>query len=163
MLFYEVIFILSYCYFQMKHCIDKGSIHIYLTALYSIAKNSEVTVSYSSGGNPDLCTCGDKNTCTAAEQKAKMYSERKHAAASSAATATDIAPEPVISPKVEVKPPPPAVKSPSPPPVTAPPVEEKVDVKKDESEDEKEEEAKEEEKPQVPAAPLLTTPAKKEK
>ncbi|KAI5754809.1 hypothetical protein M8J77_011690 [Diaphorina citri] len=147
----------------MKHCIDKGSIHIYLTALYSIAKNSEVTVSYSSGGNPDLCTCGDKNTCTAAEQKAKMYSERKHAAASSAATATDIAPEPVISPKVEVKPPPPAVKSPSPPPVTAPPVEEKVDVKKDESEDEKEEEAKEEEKPQVPAAPLLTTPAKKEK
>ncbi|KAL1464272.1 hypothetical protein WDU94_003934 [Cyamophila willieti] len=62
----------------MKHCIDKGSIHIYLTALYTIPKNSEVTVAYSSGGNPDQCTCGDKTTCTAATQKTKLYTERKH-------------------------------------------------------------------------------------
>uniref|UniRef100_A0A8D9AC95 Histone-lysine N-methyltransferase 2E n=1 Tax=Cacopsylla melanoneura TaxID=428564 RepID=A0A8D9AC95_9HEMI len=124
----------------MKHCIDKGSIHIYLTALNSIPKNSEVTVAYSSGGNPDQCTCGDKASCSAAAQKTKLYTERKHQTQETIASPIKLEPKPSVQ------------SVPSPPPVLPPPTptesEEKVEVKSEEEEEEekKEQEAEKEEK-----------------
>ncbi|XP_026687579.1 mucin-5AC-like [Diaphorina citri] len=98
--------------------LDKGSIHIYLTAPVQYCKNSEVTVSYSSGGNPDLCTCGDKNTCTAGpNRKPRCTASGNTQAASSAATARTLPPEPVISPKGGGETTPSGCQVPLPPPV----------------------------------------------
>lgn len=95
----------------MKHCLQKGNLHVYLRALSSINKNSEITVDFSTGGNPEFCCCGNKETCTAAIQKAKTYKERKSIVHNGALT-SPLVPTPEL--KLDIKKSPPCSPLPSP-------------------------------------------------
>ncbi|XP_050436390.1 uncharacterized protein LOC126843108 isoform X2 [Adelges cooleyi] len=51
---------------ELKHYIEKGSIHLYIVANQYIEKNSEITINHHQTAVPvKYCNCGDSSTCTA--------------------------------------------------------------------------------------------------
>jgi hypothetical protein len=62
---------------QVRHCIEKGILHLYVVTISSIEKNSEITINHdgtqdasallNSGGSSQqfVCACGNPKECTA--------------------------------------------------------------------------------------------------
>jgi hypothetical protein len=84
-------FVLSFMYlfhdallgmlFQVRHCIEKGILHLYVVTISTIEKNYEITISHdgtqdaaallNSGGSPQqfLCACGNPKECMALNRR----------------------------------------------------------------------------------------------
>ncbi|XP_050531789.1 uncharacterized protein LOC126900251 [Daktulosphaira vitifoliae] len=50
---------------ELKHYVEKGSIHLYIVANQYIEKNSEITINHQVPVPVKRCHCGDPSTCTA--------------------------------------------------------------------------------------------------
>ncbi|XP_060841669.1 histone-lysine N-methyltransferase set-26 isoform X1 [Rhopalosiphum padi] len=50
---------------ELKHYIEKGSIHLYIVANRYIEKNTEITINHQAAVPFKRCNCGDPSTCTA--------------------------------------------------------------------------------------------------
>jgi histone-lysine N-methyltransferase MLL5 len=66
---------------QIRHCIEKGILHLYIVTVSSIEKNSEITINHdgtqdasalvNSSGSPHqfICACGNPKECTAINRR----------------------------------------------------------------------------------------------
>ncbi|XP_049844073.1 uncharacterized protein LOC126297385 isoform X1 [Schistocerca gregaria] len=58
---------------EIRHCIEKGTLHLYIVTTTNIEKNSEITISHDtlqdSEGNPTSCACGNAAECLALNPK----------------------------------------------------------------------------------------------
>lgn len=52
---------------QVRHCIEKGTLHLYLVTTKSIEKNTEITLPHVVAGAVQ-CACGD-NSCPGVQQQ----------------------------------------------------------------------------------------------
>ena len=67
--------------FQVRHCIEKGILHLYVVTISTIEKNYEITISHdgtqdasallNGGGSPQqfLCACGNPKECMALNRR----------------------------------------------------------------------------------------------
>lgn len=68
-------------FIQVRHCIEKGILHLYVVTISTIEKNYEITINHdgtqdasallNSGGSPQqlLCACGNPKECMALNRR----------------------------------------------------------------------------------------------
>lgn len=66
-----------YWIFQLRHCIRKTSLHLYIIATQPLKKNSEILIGHYSPETANSCVCGSPENCTAAEKAFTVISSKK--------------------------------------------------------------------------------------
>lgn len=66
---------------ELRHCIEKGVLHIYVVSTASVDKNCELTIKHEShdlaaiGTTSIACACGNHNECTVNKSSIKKNGE----------------------------------------------------------------------------------------
>ncbi|CAH1099752.1 unnamed protein product [Psylliodes chrysocephalus] len=144
---------------ELRHCIEKGVLHIYVVSTASVDKNCELTIKHEShdlaaiGTTSIACACGNHNECTVNKSSIKKNGETLEVPGRKRRRrriVTSAPPEPDPPKPVKEPPPLPLISPPLPPPSPVKLEVEKLEIKKEE-----EEKVAEEIKETIPEPPPL--------